>query len=259
MGFLDKLKQAADAAQRIAEQTGIGQQPNQYPPPGQYPPPPGQYPPPPGQYPPPPGQYPPSGGQPDSPLSPPPPPPGGGLTPPPPPPDGGLTPPTAPLTTPASPGGAGGPPFPPPQPQQQSFRLERALNGSVGSATATARRWPASRWAGQYPHLGADRFECVLTIPPGAAGPGPFELRLSLDPFRPNGGYRTPSFDNSVVLREELTGRTWRADRRKGMGTIVVNPDGVSGIFRRFYLRLQDRPSDRSAFVILDGAWRAAV
>ena len=32
MGFLDRLKEAADAAARIAEQAGIGQ-PGQYPPP----------------------------------------------------------------------------------------------------------------------------------------------------------------------------------------------------------------------------------
>jgi hypothetical protein len=109
-----------------------------------------------------------------------------------------------------------------------------------------------------YPHLGAERFQCVLTIPPGTVGSAPLELELTLDPFRPNGGYRTPSFDNEVVLRDVATSRTWRADRRKSLGAIVVNPDGVSGSFRRFYLRLEDSPTDRSAFVILDGDWRAA-
>jgi hypothetical protein len=140
----------------------------------------------------------------------------------------------------------------------QAFRLERALSGEVALAGATWRRWPASRWTGQFPTLGSDRFQCVLTIPPGTAGPSAYELEMTLDPFRPNGGYRTPNFDNAVVLSEVGTGRTWHADQRKSIGPIVVNPDGLSGSFRRVFLRDPNNPVDRASFVILDGDWHVA-
>lgn len=152
-----------------------------------------------------------------------------------------------------------GPDYPPAQQVVQSFNLERALVGTVGVAEATWRRWPASRWAHDYPNLGTDRFQCILKIPAGAAGSSPLELELTLDPFRPNGGYRTPGFSNEVELREVGTGRRWRADSgKKSLGPIVVNADGVSGTFKRVYLRSPDRPADREAFVILEGVWRAA-
>jgi hypothetical protein len=209
MGFLDRLKQAADVVQQQVQQQvnqwQDGQQPDPY------------------------GQQ------------------GGNYGPPPP----GQAWPPQPFVQ--------APPFPMNQPVPQGFRLERGLSASVATAYATSRRWPASRWTGNYPHLGADRFECVLSMPPGTAGPAPMELSITLDPFRPNGGYRTPSFDNAVTLRDQSTGRTWQAGPRgKGIGVIVVNPDGMSGRFRRFYLRAQDNPGDRSSFVILDGDWRAA-
>ena len=206
MGFLDRLKQAADAVQQQVSQWQDGQQGDTFTQQGDaYGPPPGQQ-----QWPPP------------QPF-------------------------------------ASAPPFPMNQPVPQGFRMERAVNASVGMANATSRRWPASRWSSRYPHLGADRFECVLQLPPGTAGPGQMELSITLDPFRPNGGYRTPGFDNTVTLRDQSTGRTWQAGPKgKGLGVIVVNPDGMSGRFRRFYLRLEASPSDRASFVILDGDWRAA-
>lgn len=147
----------------------------------------------------------------------------------------------------------------PAQQVPQAFRLERALNGTVAVAQAAWRRVPGSRWAQEYPRLGNERFQCVLTIPPGSVGSSELQLQLTLDPFRPNGGYRTPGFGNSVELREVQTGRRWTADEtRRSRGPIVVNPDGVSGSFRHFILRPPDRPDDRPSFVILDGDWRVA-
>jgi hypothetical protein len=159
----------------------------------------------------------------------------------------------------SAPAAAGAPPpFPAPQQVPQSFHLERAVNAQVDTASATWRRWSGSPWAAQYPHLGSDRFQCVITIPPGTPGSSAFEIEMTLDPFRPNGGYRTPGFGNAIVLRELATGRTWHADRQKSLGPIVVKPDGVSGSFRRVYLRDPNNPVDRAGYVILEGDWSAA-
>ncbi len=235
MGFLDNVRKAAEQAQQAVQQGVDKLQSGGVP---QPPPVPGQS----GAPMPPPVGPPPAG------------PPVGGPPPAAPPPTG--PPPVA--AAPVQAGGASPPPYPAAHDVPQSFRLERALVGEVSVASATWRRWPASRWTSQFPHLGTDRFQCLLTIPPGTAGASAYEIEMTLDPFRPNGGYRTPGFDNALVLVELSTGRTWHADERKSLGPIVVKPDGTSGSFRRVYLRDPKNPADRRSFVILDGDWSAA-
>jgi hypothetical protein len=153
------------------------------------------------------------------------------------------------------------PPFGAPVSLPQQFHLERALTGLVAGAESRWRHWRGGRWGAGYPHLGDQRFEFVLSIPPGTVSPYVVELQVRLDPWVASMRCHTPSFDNHFELRE-LTApgapplRTWRGTR--SIGSVAMNQDGVSGGFERVYFRLDQAPYDRNSYVILNGGWRAA-